>query len=61
MSPRRHLLDVRWRKAIVESLYVEHLHTTVRFLLSQPEDSSVLLDYIEDSVHDPLSSASGNI
>jgi hypothetical protein len=55
MSTRRHLLDVRWRKAIVESLYVEHLHTTVRFLLSQPEDSDTLLNYIEDSVHDPLS------
>ncbi|KAI6190794.1 hypothetical protein M3Y97_00157300 [Aphelenchoides bicaudatus] len=54
MSSSRHLLDVRWRKAIVESLYVNHLHSTARFLLALPEDATVLLNYIEDNVRDPL-------
>jgi hypothetical protein len=59
----RFLLDVRPRKPIVETLYVEHLHTSVRFLVAQPEDEEVLLDYICDVVHktEPDNIASGKV
>jgi hypothetical protein len=59
MSPKSHLLDVRQRKTLVESFYVEHMHSSSRFLVAEPEDLTILLNYIEDETPEFLSSNSG--
>lgn len=61
MSSKRLLLDVRHRQALVESVYVEHLHTSVRFLCAVKEDQEILLDYLGQNlrVTEPLNVASG--
>lgn len=63
MSSKRHLLGVHQRETLIESMYVEELHTTVRLLKALKEDESVLLDYIGDveRIQEPLSVASGRL
>jgi hypothetical protein len=60
-TPKRLLLDTHYRVAIVESLYVEHLHTSIRFLVGVPTDKTILLDYAEQVLFltDHLNLASG--
>jgi hypothetical protein len=41
------LLDVRRRKIVYESLYVDHLHTTVDFMVAEKEDEAKILEYLE--------------
>ncbi|KAI6181751.1 hypothetical protein M3Y98_00862800 [Aphelenchoides besseyi] len=60
-DPKRHFLDVRLRKTLNESFYVESLHSTVRFQIAEPEDEVALLDFICDVTRktEPLDVAIG--
>jgi hypothetical protein len=41
-----YLLDVINRKTVHESFYVEHQHSTLRFLIADPKDIEVLERYL---------------
>jgi hypothetical protein len=60
MASRRLLLSTRHRITVVESLYVDHLHTSTRFLIGLPDDREIVLDYASQ-ISDPLILALGII
>lgn len=63
MHSNRLLLSTRHRVTVIESLYVEHLHTSTRFLIGLSEDRNIILDYASQITCDTdfLTSSLGRI